>query len=258
MSSPQIKSKEKTERLAKLNKIAAKTIKLFTNVNDKTKYRGLIHKMAFIIACFVTIASIITMCILKYFEWYVILYCSVQMLQFGCSALYHLYDGNAEVKKVLRNFDHAAIFFLISGTQTSIVQMLPKRIENVKTTTFLLITWVLCVIGNLRVFLLKNLDMYSIIDLVVYCGQGLSILLFKHIFLSFYTLDLVFIVAGGVFYITGAVIYGVEKPNPIPKVFGFHEIFHVCTLLGNGCFGLTIFKAYFLNLQKYHNGLLKI
>lgn len=216
------------------------------NPNDKTIYRGIIHKIAFFIACIVTLATIIVMSVLRYFEWSVMLYCSVQIMQFGCSAMYHLYPVNNDVKKTLRNFDHMAIFFLISGTQTCCVQMLPRKVEGVKTSVFLSLTWALCAIGTLRVFLLKELDLYCILDLCIYLCQGLCILLFKNIFLCFYLFDLVLLFLGGAFYCVGAIIYGIEKPNPYPHVFGFHEIFHVCTLLGNGCFGIAILKSYFI------------
>ena len=224
-------------------------IKKRYNPNDRTQYRGIIHKMAFLIACGLTLFSFVFMLRNNYINWYIVLYCLVQMMQFGFSALYHTYLGSAEIKAFYRNLDHMAIFFLISGTQTSCVQMLPKRFEGVYTGSFLKCTWIITAIGSLRIFLLKNLDVYCIIDLVLYCAQGLCILLFRQIFFAFYTFDLFMLILGGVFYLAGAVIYGLEKPNPIPHVFGFHEIFHIFTLLGNGCYGIVIYKSYINELS---------
>ncbi|ORD93609.1 hypothetical protein ECANGB1_2800 [Enterospora canceri] len=216
--------------------------------NVRTTFRGMIHLAAFITT---SLSAIVFLVIMKYtesFNGYVMLYFLVQIMQFGLSALYHTYQGDGRVKHFFRKLDHLAIFFLICGTQTAVVKMLPKRDESISSDSFLKMTWGLAVLGSVKLFLIGELDVHNIFDLVVYCGQGLSILLFRRIFLNFYSTDLAILVSGGVFYITGAVVYGAESPNPYPRVFGFHEIFHVCTLLGNACFGLSIWKAYFTRI----------
>ena len=55
----------------------------------------------------------------------------------------------------------------------------------------------------------------------------------------------VLIVAGGVFYTVGAVVYGIRKPNPVPGVFGFHEVFHACTLVAATCHYIAVWLAVF-------------
>ena len=56
---------------------------------------------------------------------------------------------------------------------------------------------------------------------------------------------LVLIVAGGVVYTIGGVVYGLKRPNPIPGVFGFHEVFHACTLVAALCHYVAIWLAVF-------------
>jgi hemolysin III len=55
----------------------------------------------------------------------------------------------------------------------------------------------------------------------------------------------VLIVAGGVVYTVGGVVYAVKKPNPVPGVFGFHEVFHLCTLVAASCHYVAVWLAVF-------------
>ena len=56
---------------------------------------------------------------------------------------------------------------------------------------------------------------------------------------------LVLIVVGGIIYTIGGVVYGLKKPNPVPGVFGFHEVFHACTLVAAVCHYIAIWLAVF-------------
>jgi hemolysin III len=51
---------------------------------------------------------------------------------------------------------------------------------------------------------------------------------------------LVLIIVGGLAYTAGGIVYGLKRPNPFPTTFGFHEVFHVCTLLAAGCHYVAI------------------
>jgi hemolysin III len=56
---------------------------------------------------------------------------------------------------------------------------------------------------------------------------------------------LVLIVTGGLIYTVGALVYALKRPNPFPGVFGFHEVFHLCTLLAALCHYVAIWLAVF-------------
>jgi hemolysin III len=55
----------------------------------------------------------------------------------------------------------------------------------------------------------------------------------------------VLIIAGGVIYTLGAVVYALKRPNPLPGTFGFHEVFHLCTLVAATCHYVAVWLAVF-------------
>lgn len=156
----------------------------------------------------------------------VFLVCSA--LLFGTSAVYHRGTWGVNMEAVLRRMDHANIFLLIAGTYTPIaVAALPPS----SATTLLGIVWGGAVVGILmRVFwlgaprwvytpiyiLLGWVALWFMGDLVASVGWAVVWLL----------------ISGGLVYTLGAVFYGFRWPGRGARVFGFHEAFHTCTVIG--------------------------
>jgi predicted membrane channel-forming protein YqfA (hemolysin III family) len=70
---------------------------------------------------------------------------------------------------------------------------------------------------------------------VIYVGMGWGAIVYVRDFMAANLPMMILILAGGLAYTIGAVVYGLKRPNPIPKHFGFHEIFHALTVLAFGC-----------------------
>jgi hemolysin III len=148
------------------------------------------------------------------------------LLLFGSSALYHRFNWRPRTKLLLKRIDHANIFLLIAGSYTPItVLALPQP----KSTILLSIIWIGAVLGILfRVFFIRA-PRWLYVPLYVALGFGSFIYI-----VDFYNANatmMTLILVGGLFYIIGAVIYGLKRPNPFPGKFGFHEIFHTLTLV---------------------------
>jgi hemolysin III len=148
------------------------------------------------------------------------------LLLFGTSALYHRINWSPKVKAIFKRLDHANIFLLIAGSYTPItVLALPPE----KSAVLLWLVWIGAGLGILfRIFWI-GAPRWLYVPLYLL----LSYAAFAFI-LDFYSsapVMMTLILVGGVFYTVGAVIYGLKKPNPVPGVFGFHEIFHLLTLL---------------------------
>jgi hemolysin III len=157
------------------------------------------------------------------------------MLLFGNSALYHRFNWQPRTRIMLKRIDHANIFLLIAGSYTPItVLALPPE----KATLLLWLVWAGAGLGILfRVFWI-HAPRWLYVPLYLLLGYGA--LLFIVDFFQANAAMMTLILVGGLCYTVGAVIYGLKKPNPVPGVFGFHEIFHTLTVLAFLCHFVAI------------------
>jgi hemolysin III len=147
-------------------------------------------------------------------------------LLFGNSALYHRFNWSPKVKVALKRIDHANIFLLIAGSYTPITMLaLPKDLGF----PLLIAIWATAVLGiGFRVFWI-NAPRWLYVP--IYISMGWAALGFVGQFFAANAPMMILILAGGLCYTIGAVVYGLKKPNPLPGTFGFHEIFHSLTVL---------------------------
>nr|AGE95739.1 hypothetical protein ECU06_1500 [Encephalitozoon cuniculi] len=213
---------------------------------QKPMLRGRIHQIAF----YLTIGKALMYgicCLHGKGNLGIMIYLLSQLILFGVSSTYHITSWKDEKTKALfQRLDHISIFLLISGTQTSVALLLLP--EGPYTKHILMTTWTISLAGILKIILMKKLHMYF--DLMVYILHGVSVVPFFHIIMkSVPVSDISLFVLGGVIYIVGGLIYGMEKPNPYPQVFGYHEIFHVMTVLANWCFLTPLLREYISTLS---------
>ncbi|WP_228980447.1 hemolysin III family protein [Streptomyces sp. DH12] len=147
-------------------------------------------------------------------------------LLFGISALYHRGDWGPRATAVLRRLDHANIFLIIAGTYTPLtLLLLPGSTGRV----LLWAVWAAAVAGiAFRVFWVGAPRwLYT----PCYIAMGWVAVFFLPDFLRTGGVAvLVLVVVGGLLYSAGGVVYGIKRPNPSPRWFGFHEVFHLLTL----------------------------
>ena len=158
------------------------------------------------------------------------------LLLFGTSALYHRINWSPKVKAIFKRVDHANIFLLIAGSYTPItVLALPPE----KSVILLWLVWGGAGLGILfRVFWI-GAPRWLYVPL--YLLLGYAALAFIVDFYAANATMMTLILVGGLCYTLGATAYGFKRPNPIPGVFGFHEIFHSFTLLAFLCHWTGIF-----------------
>jgi hemolysin III len=148
------------------------------------------------------------------------------VLLFGISGTYHRFSWKPGTKKILRRLDHANIFILIAGTYTPIAVM---ALPSDKGMLLLAAVWAGALIGiGLRVFWLTAPRWVYV---PLYLGLGWAAVMYLQDLLAANFAMMVLVIVGGLAYSLGAVIYGLKWPNPSPKNFGFHEIFHVLTVV---------------------------
>ncbi|GAA2995938.1 PAQR family membrane homeostasis protein TrhA [Streptomyces fulvorobeus] len=147
-------------------------------------------------------------------------------LLFGVSAIYHRGTWGPRGEAVLRRLDHANIFLIIAGTYTPLTLLL---LPDSTGRPLLWAVWVAAVAGiAFRVFWVGAPRwLYT----PCYIAMGWAAVFYLPDFMRTGGVAvLVLVVAGGLLYSAGGVIYGLKRPNPSPRYFGFHEVFHSLTL----------------------------
>lgn len=150
---------------------------------------------------------------------------------FVTSALHHGVDGSPRTNHLLRQLDYCAIFLMIAGTFTPFCVLVVKGTLGSRTLTLI---WALAVLGIASKALYPQLPRWATV--VITIGMGwLGLLIAEPVYRAIHLPGLVGMVVGGLVFTGGGLIFGLEKPNPVPGRFGFHEIWHCCVVVGAAC-----------------------
>jgi hemolysin III len=152
-------------------------------------------------------------------------------LLLGTSALYHRPMWPPGPREILGRFDHAAIFVLIAGTYTPLCLL---AMEPSRGRLLLRLAWGCAAVGGFQVLLYARAPRW--LKTAIYVAMGWAgLLAASDLGRSLGPLGLTLMAGGGVLYTVGALIYGLRRPDPLPAVFGYHEIFHLLVIAGATC-----------------------
>jgi hemolysin III len=167
------------------------------------------------------------------------IYTLTAVMLFGTSAIYHRGNWAVRLRAMLQRVDHANIFLIIAGTYTPLsVLLLPKHTAIVALS----IVWTGAVAGLVARLLWHHAPRWFWVPL--YIGLGWVAVAFIKPMSEKGGLAVVsLILAGGLAYTVGAAIYATKWPNPSPKYFGFHEIFHALTITAFICHYIAVSLA---------------
>lgn len=153
------------------------------------------------------------------------------VILFGVSALYHRRTWDARRRALLRRLDHANIFLMIAGTYTPLALTL---LDGTSRVVVLTVVWVGAIAGMIfrAIWLAAPRWVYT----PFYLGLGwVAIGVLPELWRTGGAAVVILLASGGIAYSLGAVAYARRRPDPAPLVFGYHEVFHSCTLVGYGC-----------------------
>jgi hemolysin III len=156
------------------------------------------------------------------------LYGVTLVLMFSSSALYHTIQSGPKAALFLRKLDHSAIYLLIAGTYTPICL---HYFTGFWRIGFLAVIWALGLIGIAVKLFVINAPRWVTAGVYLLMGW-LSIAGVGEIVSRMPAGAIAWLLAGGLFFTGGAVVYMLKRPNPFPGVFGFHEIWHIFVILG--------------------------
>ena len=150
---------------------------------------------------------------------------------YAASALYHLLPLSPSGVARLRTLDHMAIFVLIAGTYTPFCLL---ALDGVWRWGLLALIWGLALCGVLLKLLWMDASRW--LSVVLYLGMGwVAVIAGPALFRAVPPDGITWMLAGGLVYSAGALVYGLKRPNPVPGTFGFHEVWHLFVIAGSAC-----------------------
>jgi hemolysin III len=153
-------------------------------------------------------------------------YALTSALLFGVSALYHRGHWSERAEAVLRRFDHANIYLIIAGTYTPFALL---ALHGTVRTVVLAVIWIGAAAGVL--FRIVWVGAPRWLYTALYVGLGwVAAGVMPQLLDGAGVPALVLVCAGGLLYSAGGLVYGLRRPDPSPRWFGFHEVFHACTV----------------------------
>ncbi len=192
----------------------------------KPRLRGVLHEAAFAISL---VTGTVLVCLSEGARERTAsaIYAASVALLFGTSAAYHRGPWTGRAQEVMKRLDHSMIFVLIAGTYTPFALLL---LDGWQRWTVLGIVWGGAVLGVVLRNAVRRPARWLFVALYLSLGWvALGVL--PQILSAGGVAVLVLLLVGGLFYSLGAVVYGLQRPDPSPRWFGFHEVFHALTLL---------------------------
>jgi hemolysin III len=146
---------------------------------------------------------------------------------FGASGLYHRWRWHPRWRPLLRRIDHATIYLFMAASYTPVGMLV---LSGTLRWAVLITVWAGALLG--MAFSVAWISAPRALCSACYVALGwVAVFAFPQLVASLPLAAIALIVAGGVLYTVGAVVFAVGRPNPWPRVFGFHEIFHVFVIL---------------------------
>lgn len=168
-----------------------------------------------------------------------IIYISSMILLYFASTVYHTFDISEKINRRLKKFDHMMISVLIAGSYTPICLLV---LEKPLGYFLLAIVWSFAVVGILiKAFWINCPKWFSS---VLYIGMGWTcVLAFTQILNALSPAAFAWLLAGGIIYTIGGIIYALKLPifNNRHKHFGSHEIFHLFVMGGSACHFIVMY-----------------
>ncbi|HEX6676579.1 MAG TPA: hemolysin III family protein [Actinomycetes bacterium] len=204
-------------------------------VRVKPRLRGVFHQYAF----FVSLASgtlLVLLAATARAGIAVAVYAVSVSALFGVSALYHRVTWTVPARRRMRRLDHAMIFLLIAGTYTPVGLLV---LRGTLAAVVLAVVWAGAAAGIVLELAWTGAPKW--LGGTVYLALGwVAVAAMPQLFARLGVVGGLLIVAGGLVYSAGAAVYALRRPDPVPAVFGYHEVFHLLVIAGVAAHFLAI------------------
>jgi hemolysin III len=193
----------------------------------KPKLRGVSHQWAFVVSLFLG-AGLIVAARTPRATLAVAVYAASLSALLGTSALYHRVNWTRpDARRWMRRLDHSMIFFLIAGTYTPFALLV---LHGPLADAILVVVWIGAIAG--AVVEMVWIDHPKWVAAAIYLSLGwVAVISFPELWSEMGVAGTLLVAVGGLLYTAGAVVYATQRPDPNPRVFGYHEVFHLFVIL---------------------------
>ncbi len=196
----------------------------------KPLLRGVLHQCAFFLSLVVG-AVLVATASTALARWSGLVFAASVTAMFGASALYHRGSWAPRKRQWLRRLDHAMIFLLIAGTYTPVGLHILSGPWQVIVLT---VVWIGAAVAIALRLLWTDGPRWIPVAIAVALGW-VAVLVLPQLVRGIAPAGVVLLLTGGLLYTLGSVVYARKWPNPLPTVYGFHEVFHTLVIAAAAC-----------------------
>jgi hemolysin III len=193
----------------------------------KPRFRGWLHVGAFAVVA-VAGPLLISQARTSSERGALAIYVAALLALFGVSSLFHRVKWGPTGARRMRRADHCTIFVAIAGTYTAVAIL---ALHGAARLFILALVWGGSAIGILVRQLLLDAPKWMVALPYVVVGWS-AVAVIPELVRAMSWPGFALVAAGGIAYTAGAVVYARRRPDPVPGTFGFHEVFHSCTVIG--------------------------
>lgn len=151
------------------------------------------------------------------------------ILMYATSAVYHRITWTPRLRGIVRRLDHSTIFMLIAGTYTPFCLLVLNTAWGI---SILSVVWALAGAGIIMKLVWPGAPRW--LNVLLYAIVGwLALIAAPQLAAWFTAVPLALLLLGGIMYTLGGVVYALGRPNPFPRIFGYHEVFHLLVVAGS-------------------------
>jgi hemolysin III len=209
---------------------------LVAGVRDlvKPRMRGYLHQYAFL-SCLVTGVVLVSLAPDARARIGAVIYAVCLAGLFGISAAYHRRDWGERAHRVMARLDHSMFFVFIAGTYTPFALLV---LHGATAVVVLAVVWTGAMLGVLTQVLWLHAPRYAVLPLYLVLGWTAVFIIPQLLHAG--VASFVLLCVGGAAYTVGGIVYAMRRPDPAPKVFGYHEVFHAMTCVAALCHYIAI------------------
>jgi hemolysin III len=200
------------------------------NVELRPRLRGVSHQYAFF-ASLLLGAALVVGASGAAERTSAVVFATALATMFGVSALYHRITWRPRARLWMRRLDHAAIYLLIAGTYTPFALL---ALTDVWRWTILPVVWGGALVGIVLKLAWVDAPKWLAVTTGIALGW-IGVVALPQLWAHAGLTGVGLLLAGGVLYTGGAIVYARRRPDPVPAVFGYHELFHALVIAAAAC-----------------------